>query len=90
MQAIKREQLTVVILSDFTHVEGGGGKVAINEALLLAKTGIRVLFLAAVGPVDKRLVESSVEVICLNQRGLLDVKQPTWGRVSGHLESSSI
>ena len=73
MQTIKRTQLTVLILSDFTHVEGGGGKVAINEALLLAKAGIRVIFLAAVGPVDRRLVESSVEVICLNQRGLLDV-----------------
>ena len=64
---------TVLIVSDFGHVEGGGGKVAIDEAVLLARRGVRVLFLAAVGPIDKRLHEACVEVLCLDQHRLLDV-----------------
>jgi len=79
----------LLILSDFAHVEGGGGKVAINEALLLAARGMRVLFLAAVGPVDDRLANSAVEVTCLDQKGLLDVSsspgvaiQALWNRTA--------
>ncbi len=57
----------VVIILDHAHVNGGQAKVAIDSALGLRGRGHRVTLFAAVGPVDPRLGEVGVEVICLNQ-----------------------
>src|SRR6185437_4397197 len=40
---------TVVVLNDFCYVQGGASKVAIDEAVALARAGIEVIFFGAVG-----------------------------------------
>ncbi len=64
---------TVVVLNDYCLVQGGASKVAIDEAVALATSGLRVVFLGAVGPVGAALRTSPVEVVCLDQAELVDV-----------------
>ena len=70
--------LTVVVLNDFCHVQGGASKVAIDEAIGLANSGIDVVFVGAVGPICDELREAPLRVECLDQPQLLDVgKSPS-------------
>lgn len=62
--------MNVIIVYDFAYVNGGAAGVAIAEALALAEENYPVTFFSAVGPVDSRLLESSVDVICLHQQEL--------------------
>lgn len=64
--------LTVVMLNDYCHVQGGASKVAIDEAVRLSHTGVKVIFVGAVGPVCDELQQAPVEVHCLDQHELLD------------------
>lgn len=63
----------VIVLNDFCHVQGGASKVAIDEAVGLAESGVDVTFLGAVGPICEALSDARVRVVCLNQPQLLDV-----------------
>ncbi|MBC7799190.1 MAG: glycosyltransferase [Gemmatimonadaceae bacterium] len=63
--------LTVLVLNDFCHVQGGASKVAIDEAVALAQSGARVIFVGAVGPVCDALAAAPLETVCLNQPELL-------------------
>ena len=65
--------LTVVVLNDFCHVQGGASKVAIDEAIGLANQGIKVIFVGAVGPICDELAQAPLQVECLDQGQLLDV-----------------
>lgn len=65
--------LTVVVLNDFCHVQGGASKVAIDEAVGLANQGIKVIFVGAVGPICDDLRDAPLRVECLDQAQLLDV-----------------
>lgn len=65
--------LTVVVLNDFCHVQGGASKVAIDEAIGLANSGIDVVFVGAVGPICDELRAAPLRVECLDQPQLLDV-----------------
>jgi len=67
--------LTVVVVNDFCYVQGGASKVAIDEAISLARAGVRVVFFGAVGPPSPELRAAPLELICLDQRELLDVKK---------------
>ena len=70
--------LTVVVLNDFCHVQGGASKVAIDEAVGLANQGVKVIFVGAVGPVCDELAQAPLRVECLDQAQLLDVgKHPS-------------
>ncbi len=69
----------VVVLNDFGHVQGGGSKVAVLSAAALAGQGHRVLFFAAVGPVEPMLIAHGVEVVCLNQTDALTDGHPLRG-----------
>lgn len=62
----------VLIVSDFAAVNGGQAKVAIDSARLLADSGVKVVFFAACGPVAPELSHPDINVICLNQRTILD------------------
>ncbi len=64
---------TVVVLNDYCLVQGGASKVAIDEAVALAASGLRVVFLGAVGPVGAALRAAPIEVVCLDQPELVDV-----------------
>ena len=62
----------VVIVNDFGAVNGGAAQVAIASALELARRGLQVDFLCAVGPVDARLAAAGVAVTCLDQHDILN------------------
>ena len=66
-----QESLTVVICVDHASVTGGQAKVAIESAIGLKRRGARPLLFAAAAPVDPRLGEEGVEVVCLDQHDLL-------------------
>ena len=63
--------LTVVICADHASITGGQAKVAIDSALGLRQSGVRTIFFAAAAPVDQRLYDAGVEVVCLGQTDLL-------------------
>jgi glycosyltransferase involved in cell wall biosynthesis len=65
------QPLTVVICADHASITGGQAKVAIDSALGLQRSGVRTIFFAAAAPVDQRLVDAGVEVVCLGQTDLL-------------------
>lgn len=60
-----REQeasLIIAVISDYAFPGGGAEKVAIDSAIGLARTGVEVHFITAVGPVDPALRASGVQV----------------------------
>jgi glycosyltransferase involved in cell wall biosynthesis len=61
----------VMIVNDHGHVNGGQAKVAIESARELAKRGLKVTFFCACGPIDARLKDEGVSVVCLHQQDLL-------------------
>ncbi len=61
---------TVILLNSFCHVQGGASRVAIDEAIGLARTGLRVIFVGAAGPIAQELLNSNIEVVCLGQAAL--------------------
>lgn len=67
--------MTVVVLNDFCHVQGGASKVAIDEAVGLARAGLDVVFIGAVGPVCEELRQAGLRVECLEQPQLLDARR---------------
>jgi glycosyltransferase involved in cell wall biosynthesis len=62
----------VIVLTDHGYINGGIAKVAIDSAVGLADRGIRVLFFCACGPPDQRLQHKNIEVLCLEQKDILD------------------
>jgi glycosyltransferase involved in cell wall biosynthesis len=63
---------TVVILNDFSYVNGGASSVAITEAAGLARRGLAVLFFCAVSPIDPRLTGvENLQVVCTEQHEIL-------------------
>jgi peptidoglycan/LPS O-acetylase OafA/YrhL/glycosyltransferase involved in cell wall biosynthesis len=71
--ALAAADLTVVVLNDFCYVQGGASKVAIDEAVSLARSGVKVIFLGAVGPPGPELRDAPLTIACLDQSQLLDV-----------------
>lgn len=60
----------IVIVNDWAHIEGGAVSVAINSAIGLAKH-YRVYLFSAIQPIDKRLEEVGVCVICIGKKDIL-------------------
>ena len=63
---------SVVILNSFCHVQGGASRVAIDEAVGLARRGVAVTFIGAVGPVAEELSTAPLRVVCLGQHQMSD------------------
>lgn len=63
---------SVVILNSFCHVQGGASRVAIDEAVGLARRGLAVTFVGAVGPVAVELSTAPLRVVCLGQPQMAD------------------
>jgi glycosyltransferase involved in cell wall biosynthesis len=64
--------LNILLINDTAYLNGGAAKLAIAEALGLAERGHRVLFLAAVRPIDEALgSHPNIEVVCTDQYDLL-------------------
>lgn len=77
--------MNIVIVNDSASITGGAEKVAIFSAIGLANRGVHVTFFSAISPIDRSLQEAGVDVICLNQKDILNepnrlkaVKQGWW------------
>jgi glycosyltransferase involved in cell wall biosynthesis len=62
----------IVIVNDAANITGGIGMVALPSALSLARRGFHVILFTSVGPVDESLKDEHLEVICLNQKDILN------------------
>lgn len=62
----------VIVVNDFLHVQGGASRVAIDEAIALARAGVDVTFFGANGPASPDLVGSGARLVDLGQPELLD------------------
>lgn len=60
----------IIIVNDWASIEGGAANVAINSAIGLAKQYCVYLF-SAVQPIDERLGEVGVKVICIGKKDIL-------------------
>jgi glycosyltransferase involved in cell wall biosynthesis len=63
---------SVIVLNSFCHVQGGASRVAIDEAVGLARRGVAVTFVGAVGPVSEELSTAPLRVVCLGQPEMAD------------------
>ncbi|MDI9848743.1 glycosyltransferase family 4 protein [Rhodoblastus sp. 17X3] len=63
--------INIVIAIDHASITGGQAKVALESALGLKRAGYNPIVFAAAAPVDPRLAEEGVEVVCLHQPDLL-------------------
>lgn len=77
------QELTIVMLNDFCHVQGGASKVAIDEAVRLAQSGVKVIFVGAVGPICDQLRDAPLTVHCLGQHELLDAARHPGAALQG-------
>ena len=75
--------ITVVVLNDFCYVQGGGSRVAIDEAVGLAQAGADVIFIGAVGPPCDELLQAPLTVECLDQAELRDVRRRPFVALQG-------
>ena len=82
--------LTVVICADHASITGGQAKVAIDSALGLHRGGVRTIFFAAAAPVDQRLYDAGVEVVCLGQTDLLGAASRATAICAGTSRSSTM
>lgn len=78
-----RNNINVIIINDFAHVNGGAGEVAISSAIELSNQGFNVFFFSAVLPVDDKLKESEIEVICLRQDYIVEDPNPLRAAIQG-------
>ena len=65
--------MNIVVVSDFAHVNGGNAAVALGSAVGLAARGHAVTLFAGAGPVDERILASSIAVICTDQYSIADL-----------------
>jgi len=62
--------LDILIVNDYSHVNGGASQVALGTAAALAEQGQRVTLLAAVGPIAQELAAAGVRVTLTNQQDI--------------------
>lgn len=81
------KKINIIIVNDYHDVNGGASKIAVTEAVGLAKKGHAVSFFCAVGGVSSELSAAGVKIICLHQRDILNdenrfraVLQGLWNR----------
>lgn len=77
------KNITVIILNDYCHINGGASKVAIDEAVGLANAGVKVIFIGACGPVCPELKSAELEVICLEQDELINAGKNPFTMLQG-------
>lgn len=63
--------MRIILVLDWSYVNGGQAKVAIDSAFALQARGHQPILFSAVGPPDPTLLLAGIPVICLNQPELL-------------------
>lgn len=84
---MQQNNLNIIIINDFQDVNGGASKIAVLEAICLARRGYNVLFFCAVHGQNDEMIEAGVKVVCLCQHDILNDKnrlraiiQGVWNR----------
>jgi glycosyltransferase involved in cell wall biosynthesis len=84
--------LSVVVVNDFATITGGSDRVALAEAVGLARRGHRVTLIAGHGKPDPQLLDAGVEVLCTGQQTTLSdpnrlraAAQGVWNRAAAGL-----
>ncbi len=80
--------MNVVVVNDFSFVNGGASKIALGSSRALAGQGHQVTLFTGVGPIDPELQQiENLNVICLQQHEIVDdpnrlraVVQGFWNR----------
>jgi glycosyltransferase involved in cell wall biosynthesis len=62
----------VIVINDYGSITGGASKVAIDSAVGLARRDHDVTYFCAVSPIDERLREAGIRIICLGQAASVD------------------
>lgn len=83
MNELESPLRSVLVVSDFACINGGGAKVAIDGARLMAKAGLEVTFFAPVGPVAPELTHPKITVVCLDQSDILHAKKRVKAALQG-------
>lgn len=69
--SISIDNLHIIIVNDFSYINGGASKIALTSALALSKTRCDVTLFSAVGPAMPELAESTINVVWLDQYEIL-------------------
>lgn len=64
----------ILVINDYGYNAGGASIVALQSAIGLKKQGYDVTFFCGSEPIDKTLVNSSIQIVCLKQANLRDSK----------------
>ena len=78
----------VILVNDFAHIQGGADAVAITSAVALARRGIRIIFFSAVPPIEKKLTEAGINMICMEKEDILHDKNRVNAIVKGIYDKS--
>ena len=78
----------VILVNDFAHIQGGADAVAITSAIALAQRGVRVVFFSAVPPIEKKLREIGINIICLEKEDILHDRNRVNAIVKGIYDKS--
>ncbi len=65
------ERGNIIIVNDSGYINGGAAKTAISSAIGLARKGYRVIYFCAVRPIEPKLLEYSIDVVCTGQQEIL-------------------
>lgn len=75
--------MTIIIVNDFGYVNGGASQVAIENAVMLKQLGHHVIFFTAVEPIDERIQQSKIQVVCTRQDECLKYSNKAIGAITG-------
>lgn len=78
----------IVIVSDWCYVYGGASDVAINSAVALTND-YNVYFFSAIAPIDHRLIDAGVQVVCLGKKDILNDPNRLRATIKGLFDISS-
>lgn len=67
-----RKNINIIIVNDFQDVNGGASKIALAEAVGLAKKGHAVTYFCAVDGTSRELADAGVNVVSLHQSDILN------------------
>lgn len=75
--------MTIVVVNDFGYANGGASQVAIENAVMLKQLGHHVIFFTAVEPIDERIQQSGIQVVCTHQKECLKYSSKVIGAITG-------
>lgn len=78
----------VIIINDFSYIEGGASKVAIVSANELAKEGLKVTLFTGVTS-DDLIIDKAVNLVTLNQQDVLNDKNRLRAVINGLWNSNA-